>query len=485
VNRRRGATAIASNPVLVGVATTLVIVVAVFLSYNANSGLPGIPTYRVQAKVPSAANLVKGNDVRIGGLRVGVIDKITPEQQANGESIAVLDMKLETTVKPLPADSTLIIRPRSALGLKYVELTKGESAKAFPEGGTIPLANATPLPVEIDEFYNMFDQRTRAGIRGNQQGFGNGFAGRGQDINAAVKELVPLAKVATKVLSNVAAPATRFDRFFASQARAARIVAPVAEIQAQLFANLDTTFIAWASVARPYLQETISKGPGGLQTAIDTFPKIRPLFLNTQLLFETLQPGAAALNDSMPALANGTTIGVKALAGAPNLNRLLGEFFTTLQAFAEDPFVPIGFRDLLSTVTILDPTIATLTPAQTTCNYINLWFRNVAGILSEGDSRGNWARFAVLVGPDNNPPNSIWGPAAAPAAGGGNPAQTQGIDANFLHNNPYPNTASPGQNPKECEAGKEPYAANQTVIGNPPGNQGTKTETPAKTKTSK
>ena len=38
VSRRRGATAIASNPVLVGVATTLVIVVAVFLAYNANAG---------------------------------------------------------------------------------------------------------------------------------------------------------------------------------------------------------------------------------------------------------------------------------------------------------------------------------------------------------------------------------------------------------------------------------------------------------------
>ena len=52
VTRRRGATAIASNPVLVGVATTLVIVVAVFLAYNANQGLPWVPTYRLTAEVP-------------------------------------------------------------------------------------------------------------------------------------------------------------------------------------------------------------------------------------------------------------------------------------------------------------------------------------------------------------------------------------------------------------------------------------------------
>jgi hypothetical protein len=56
-------------------------------------------------------------------------------------------------------------------------------------------------------------------------------------------------------------------------------------------------------------------------------------------------------------------------------------------------------------------------------------------------------------------------PSSAPASGeGGNPAS-------FLHVNPYPNTASPGQ-PRECEAGREPYAQGQVVIGNPPGNQG-------------
>ena len=71
MTRRRGATAIASNPVLVGVATTLVIVVAVFLAYNANQGLPWVPTYRLTAEVPRASSLVKGNEVRIGGLRVG------------------------------------------------------------------------------------------------------------------------------------------------------------------------------------------------------------------------------------------------------------------------------------------------------------------------------------------------------------------------------------------------------------------------------
>src|SRR5207237_8999656 len=75
VNRRRSAS-IAANPVLIGAATTLVVLVAVFLAYNANNGLPFVPTYQLKAEVPSATNLVKGNDVRIGGARVGVVDAI-------------------------------------------------------------------------------------------------------------------------------------------------------------------------------------------------------------------------------------------------------------------------------------------------------------------------------------------------------------------------------------------------------------------------
>ena len=46
-----------------------------------------------------------------------------------------------------------------------------------------------------------------------------------------------------------------------------------------------------------------------------------------------------------------------------------------------------------------------------------------------------------------------------------------------LHVNPYPNTAAPGQTPRECAAGNEPFSASRASIGNPPGNLGVSTET--------
>jgi ABC-type transporter Mla subunit MlaD len=99
---RRGSASIAANPVLIGAATTLVVIVAVFLAYNANSGLPFVPTYELKTRVPDAANLVKGNDVRIGGTRVGAVTDITPvTDKKTGAVSAQLTLKLETTVKPL------------------------------------------------------------------------------------------------------------------------------------------------------------------------------------------------------------------------------------------------------------------------------------------------------------------------------------------------------------------------------------------------
>src|SRR6476661_4413149 len=115
-NRSAG---IAGNPVLIGAATILVVLVAVFLAYNANQGLPFVPTYSLKAEMPSAAALVPGNEVRIGGSLVGSVSDITAKRLPNGSSVAVLSLKLEKAAAPLAKDTTLLIRTKSALGLKY------------------------------------------------------------------------------------------------------------------------------------------------------------------------------------------------------------------------------------------------------------------------------------------------------------------------------------------------------------------------------
>src|SRR5205807_379931 len=135
-----------ASPVLVGAVTTLVVMVAVFLAYNANKGLPFVPTYDLSAQLPSGADLVPGNEVRIGGFRVGLIDNMRPGRgvvDGKMQNIAIVDMKLDKTIEPLSRDTTGIVRARSVLGLKYLQLTPGTSTKTFKPGDTIPLAAAT------------------------------------------------------------------------------------------------------------------------------------------------------------------------------------------------------------------------------------------------------------------------------------------------------------------------------------------------------
>ncbi len=470
--RRTGATAIASNPVLVGVATTLVIVVAVFLAYNANQGLPWVPSYRLTVEVPSAANLVRGNEARIGGLRVGVIDKITPVRKQDGSYASILDLKLETRVRPLPVDSEVIIRPRSALGLKYLQITRGSSEQGFEDGDQIPIGNYAPIrPVDIDEFYAMFDERTRDAIQVNEAGYGNAFAGRGESINRAIEAFVPLAKNAEAVFKSITGSDALFDEFFKEQGDAARIVAPVAAIQGELFANLDTTFTAFAEVAQPYIEQSIQRGPSGLQTATEVFPKVEPFFENAAQFFTELQPGTRALRASSPELADAFVTGVSATARSVQLNSRLTRFLRALERFSTDPVVPIGLRDLIDTVRALDPTLAYLTPAQTVCNYIGLFMRNASFLASEGDANGTWWRFIPVITPQG--PNNETGPSSAPSNGGG--PDVVNSSRNYVHVNQYPNTAGPGQT-RECEAANERFQSGRQVIGNIPGSQGTSTD---------
>src|SRR6201989_1202781 len=132
MRNRSGLSGVASSPILVGAVTVLVVIVAVFLAYNANNGLPFVSTYNLKARVPDADALVKGNEVRTGACRVGVVKKVGPVATGNGEFAAELTLSLDKSAEPLPVDSTIMVRPKSALGLKFLQIT--------PAGPKNPLA---------------------------------------------------------------------------------------------------------------------------------------------------------------------------------------------------------------------------------------------------------------------------------------------------------------------------------------------------------
>jgi virulence factor Mce-like protein len=456
---------LAASPTLVGAVTVLVVVVAVFLSYQANQGLPFVPTYKLSAELPNANTMVPGNEVRIGGTRVGQIKEIEPISNEDGSVSAKVNMELQQDIDPLPEDSTVIVRARSALGLKYLEIQRGDSTQGFGAGETIPLSSARPEPVEIDQVFNTFDEPTRAAIQANLLEFGNALAGRGVSLNAAIGELRPLVERLEPVMRNLASPDTGLSRFVSALSAAAAEAAPVAEIQGQLFVDLETTFRAFADVSRPFIQETISKAPETEDVTIDTLPRIRPFLANTAVFFSELRPGFHAFAPVSRQAAQGVAVGVKALEISPAFNAQLDPTAQSLLNLSNDGTSREGIRDLTTFNNVLAPPLSFITPAQSICNYATILLRNLSNSVSFGDGLGTNQRAIVLQPPTG--PNSEVGPSAAPGSGGDDPN-------NFLHYNPYPNTASPGQE-RECEAGNEGYAPGQVVIGNVPGNQGTLT----------
>src|SRR3954452_25125787 len=313
MRNRSGISGIASSPVLVGAVTVLVIVVAVFLAYNANNGLPFVSTYNLKARVPNANALVKGNEVRIGGARVGLFKSVVPVQVGGGAVAAELSLSLDKNVEPLPVNSTMIIRPKSPLGLKYLQIVPGDSRKGLAAGETIPLTAARPEPVDIDQFFDMFDEKTRTAIQRNLAGCGNAFAGRGPQLNAFFAVLPRALESGQPALANLVAPSTGFGDFWRALEALSATVAPVAEQQASMFAALDRTFAAFARVSRPFIQETISKGPETLETATEDLPALNPFFHDSERFFAALKPGAKVLGETSPTIAAALRAGIPAL----------------------------------------------------------------------------------------------------------------------------------------------------------------------------
>src|SRR5215216_2613036 len=344
--RRRRTAALTSSPVLVGAVTLLVTLVAVFIAYNANAGLPFVPTYDLRVELPNASKLVVGNDVRAGGFRVGAVDQIRSARRViDGEerSIALLQVKLDKTVEPLPTDTSVAVRSRSALGLKYVELAPGSSERGYQAGDTIPLRNSRLRAGEIEDFTAIFDDRTRVGARAAIEGFGSALAGRGPALNTTIEELAPLLRHLQPVMHNLSDPRTELRGFVPRLGRALRELAPVATVQAELFAGGAITFAAIGRDPQA-LRETIAEAPSTLKTSISSLRVQTPFLARFADVSRRLGPGAHQLRVSLPAINDALRVGTPVLLRVPELGHDLERLSGALEDLGENPSTLLALR---------------------------------------------------------------------------------------------------------------------------------------------
>lgn len=468
--RGRREPGLAANPVLIGALTVLVTIVAVTLAYNATNGLPFVPSYTLHVQIADAEELSHGADVTMGGDRVGFVSGVTPVRTAGGRAIALINLDLYKSIEPLPVDSTFTVRLKGAIGLKYLQVTLGSAGRGFADNATVPLSQASS-EVDFDQVLSMFTPPTRTGVAESTVGFGQTLAGRGGDLNDAFGAFVPLLGDLEPVARNLAAPQTGLAGFFRGLDGYASALAPVAQTQATLLGNLDTTFRALAAVAVPALQQTISLTPPVERATIADGPVIGPFLLDTSRLLADLRPGAATLPSSAPVLAQAFADGTRNLPATAALDRRTTALAHRLATYGQTPAVTAGLDRLTLTLTRLGPPLAFLTPAQSRCNYVTLFLRNTANLLSEHVSQGSLLRFVQIAITDA--PGYESSPSSRPSTG------AAGIASGPLHVDPYPYTASPGQ-PVACAAGNEPYSASHAALGDPSGHLSAKTDVTTK-----
>ena len=293
MTRRPGATAIASNPVLVGVATTLVIVVAVFLAYNANQGLPWVPTYRLTAEVPSAANLVRGNEARIGGLACGRRRRDHAEEATRGLLRRARPEARDATSARCPVDSTIMIRPRSALGLKYVEITEGDSSEGFEDGATIPLRSyARSARSRSTSSMPCSTSHTRDGDQQNLRGSGCASPAAASDLNQALGAFEPLLRDVVAGAGQPVRPRTASARLLpARSARSPAERGAGGRGAGELLREPGHARSARCAESRGPSSRTRSRAVGRRSSGDRALPDQRPFLANSEFLFADLRPG--------------------------------------------------------------------------------------------------------------------------------------------------------------------------------------------------
>ena len=439
-----------SNPVLIGAVTLLVAIVAVFLAYNANNGLPFVPTRELKVDVASGAALVPGNDVDQGSYRIGLVSDMHPIELSNGTVGAELTLKLNESNGRVPVDSTASVLPRSLLGLKYLELNYGHSDRIYPDGGTIPVSH-TNVPVQFDDIYGMFDPKTRTAVQHDLAGYGDVLTARGSSLNDTIASLPALFGNLRPVAAYLSDPHTELTRLLRALGGFFSTISPVAQVNSRLFTDQATTFAAISQNAGD-LEQTISQSPPTLDVSTASLKVQQPFLTDLTTFSDYMAPATAELRAALPNVNPALSAGIKVLPRTPAMNQKLEGVLTSLQSLARDPGTNVAINGLASTVNTLDPTIRYLGPYVTVCNSWNNMWVNLADLVSEQTSFGMAQRALLNFG--NQQTDSVTSlPAAQPANGQNVPP---GQTPEYLHSGNY--TAAIASNgTADCEAGQRGY----------------------------
>jgi len=335
----------------------------------------------------TGGQLVEGNEVLVGGQPIGTIDEISLTDDAQAE-VAI------TTEHPLHEGTTAQIRLTSLSGIanRYISVHPGpNSADEIPEGGTIT-TEATTSPVDLDQFFNTFDRRTREAVQDFIQGQAAVYAGNYAGARRTYKYFAPGLQATERLLAELTRDQQVFSQFLAQGDRA---LGAIAERRNDLSALTENANRFLGAIARRNVEfdRALVALPPALRQSNTTFVNLRAALDDLQpLIAET---GVVA-DDLAPFLRNVRSVADPAIP-------VLGDLRATVNRAGPDNDLADALGDLPGAERAADravePTLAALDDAQPEIEFAIPYTPDLLGFITKFgqvtayyDANGHYAR---------------------------------------------------------------------------------------------
>ena len=252
----------------------------------------GSGEYTVSATFDNAGQLVRGNQVEVGGRPIGTVKKI----ELTDDGRARVELSVGDEQAPLHQGTRATIRAASLSGIanRFVALSPGpDNAPKIADGGFIGADN-TAAPVDLDQLFNTLDPATRRALQQFVQGSATLYAGKAKQANRTYKYLNPALSTSARVTSELVRDQDTFRRFVVDTSD---LVTAVAERRNDLSslvqnANVTTGAIGDENVA---LSRSLALLPGALRKGNTTFVNLRSALDDLDRLVSASKPATRRL----------------------------------------------------------------------------------------------------------------------------------------------------------------------------------------------
>jgi phospholipid/cholesterol/gamma-HCH transport system substrate-binding protein len=249
--------------------------------------------YTVTAEFINAGQLVKGNQVKAGGVSIGSVKSIDVSQDGHAEvELGISD----DDYKPLRSGTQVMIKQQSLSGIanRYVDLKLGPAGgEEIDDGGTIG-PDQTATAVEIDQIFDLFDERTRTGLQDFFKGSGEMLRGRGEELRRGVRYLNPALSTGARLFQELTRDEALLERFLVDSGTLVNTLAQRRDDLTGVVSNLNATFGALGS-QQDALAESVERLPPFMRRANTTFVNVRSALDDVDPFVDAAKPAVRRL----------------------------------------------------------------------------------------------------------------------------------------------------------------------------------------------